>query len=272
MAFDEITTHLFAVLITSFAYGIAACLFVQSIMTMVRRRRLTGQVSWTLAIPSVAIFIFASVNALGIWAYFYWAILVYPGGPQAYFGLVRTPCKTAYQTGQLGAIMLTDLLMIYRTYILWDSNFYSIVIPCLTFVATFISGVIFVHIEHVLAVTTSIFEPSITRWTISFLLCSFATTVYSTGLIAYRLWNMDRKIRAVGVSTRPSVGYRIAAILVESAAIYSTMHLLYAILYLLKSNVESTPSYLVCYSPHLSPLQLLIDSCRKQALQASPAA
>ncbi|KAF7975845.1 hypothetical protein HWV62_8415 [Athelia sp. TMB] len=33
-------------------------------------------------------------------------------------------------------------------------------------------------------------------------------------------------------------------ILVESAAIYSTTHLLYAILYLVKSNIEGTPSYL----------------------------
>ena len=51
-------------------------------------------------------------NVLGIWAYFYWAILVYPEGPDAYFKLVRTPCKTAYETGKLGAIMMADILMV----------------------------------------------------------------------------------------------------------------------------------------------------------------
>ena len=90
-----------------------------------------------------------------MWAYFYWAILVYPQGPYVYLALVRTPCKTVFQTAKLAAIMLTDLLMvglllarllaipkltqrqIYRTYILWESKLYVIAIPCLTFVATF---------------------------------------------------------------------------------------------------------------------------------------
>ena len=71
-------------------------------------------------------------------------------------------------------------------------------------------------------------------------------THFLPGLIAYKLWATDRNVRVNGVMSGPSVGHRVMIILVESAAIYSTMHLLYAILYLIKSNVETTPSYLVC--------------------------
>ncbi|KZP08828.1 hypothetical protein FIBSPDRAFT_252938 [Athelia psychrophila] len=249
MTLSRLSTTLYGVLITTVAYGIAICLFSQSVMTMYRRRRMTGQVAWTLAIPSVTIFLFASLNVLGLWANVQVAFVDYPEGPLAYLALVSTKPKTAFQTGQLGAIMSADLLMVYRTFILWDSNYYAVIIPCLTFVATFATGVIFVHIEHIDDVETSIFSPTITEFAIAFLLCSFFTTVYCTGLMSFKLWKVDRNIRGPnrlsrsGLST-PSVGRRIMGIFVESAAIYSLMHLLFAILFAIKSDVEATPSYL----------------------------
>ncbi|KAF7976758.1 hypothetical protein HWV62_5750 [Athelia sp. TMB] len=227
MPLDQTATVLFAVLISTLAYGVAVCLFTQSVVTIVRKQRLTGQ------------------NVLAIWVNFYWAILVYPEGPHAYLALIRDPRKTAIQTGQVGAIMLADLLIVYRTFMLWGGSFYVIIIPCMTFLATFVAGVMFIHVEHiVINASADIFEAAITAWTISFLLCSFATTLYSTSLIAYKLWRADRNIRENGISSRPSAGHRVMIILIESAAVYSTMHLLYAILYLVKSNIEATPSFL----------------------------
>jgi hypothetical protein len=73
----------------------------------------------------------------------------------AYLALIRTPAKTVIQTGQLGAILLADALVVrcfllhpyvttiicipqvFRTFIIWNHNYYIIVIPCMTFVVTF---------------------------------------------------------------------------------------------------------------------------------------
>jgi hypothetical protein len=84
------------------------------------------------------------------------AFVVHGTNPEAYLGLIRTTAKTVIQTGQLGAIFLADALVVqlylalqtvvrlillhskvYRTWVVWNHNFYVIVIPCLTFVATF---------------------------------------------------------------------------------------------------------------------------------------
>jgi hypothetical protein len=83
------------------------------------------------------------------------AFVVNGPDPEAYLGLIRTPAKTVIQTGQLGAILLADALVVrcfllhpyvttiicipqvYRTFIIWNHNYYIIVIPCMTFVATF---------------------------------------------------------------------------------------------------------------------------------------
>jgi hypothetical protein len=71
------------------------------------------------------------------------------------------------------------------------------------------------------------------------------------GLIAYRLMKVQMQLRRHGVSTIGGLSGRITRILVESAALYSFNHLLYAILYEAKNQVESTPSFLVSFARNL---------------------
>ncbi|KIM89431.1 hypothetical protein PILCRDRAFT_813369 [Piloderma croceum F 1598] len=181
---------------------------------------------------------------MGIWIHIYTAFVANANDPETYLDLITSSAKTIIQTGQVGAILLADALVVYRTFFVWNSNIYVIVIPFLTFVATFTSGVSFVRLQHHTNVDTSVFEKAVTEWTVAFLLSSFATTVYSTGLIAYKLMSTQRKLRQVDVSTSGGFTHRIMRIIVESAALYSMNHLLYAILYEVKTQVESTPSFL----------------------------
>lgn len=50
------------------------------------------------------------------------------------------------------------------------------------------------------------------------------------------------------MALQKSIGHRVMRILVESAAIYAICHLLYAVLYAVKSNIEATPGYLVSHT------------------------
>lgn len=69
------------------------------------------------------------------------------------------------------------------------------------------------------------------------------------GLIAYKLSKAQRELNQHGVLTSDSLSGRIMRIITESAALYSFNHLLYAVLYEVKTNVESVPSYLVSQRP-----------------------
>jgi len=244
MAPGHVPSYLFAILIATFSFGIAVTLFVKSIGTIVRKHRATGKLNLPLAITSILIFIFATVNVMGLWLNAYRTFVVNGADPMAYLSLIRSPAKTIIQTGQVGAIILADALVVYRTSVLWNYNIYVIVIPCLTFVATFTSGVSFVRLQHHTNVETSIFAKAVTQWTVAFLLSSFATSVYSTGLIAYKLMSTQIQLRRLGISTSGSLSSRIMRIIAESAALYSLNHLLYAILYEVKTQVETTPSCL----------------------------
>jgi hypothetical protein len=143
-----------------------------------------------------------------------------------------------------------------------------------------------------MAVETSVFAKSVTEWTVAFLLCSFVTTVYSTGnptilyfwmeanltylcpgLIAFKLMSSQMNLRRHGIMTSDSLSYRITRILVESAALYSLNHLLYVVLYEVKTQVESTPSFLVSLAPNrLNGVAEEVYVNRKQVWRASPAA
>ncbi|KIM77873.1 hypothetical protein PILCRDRAFT_825094 [Piloderma croceum F 1598] len=158
--------------------------------------------------------------------------------------------------------------MVYRTFVVWSYNVYVIVIPCLTFVATLTSGVSFVKIQHQTKnVETSVFTKSVTQWTVAFLLCSFATTVYSTGLIAYKLLKSQMNLRRHGLATGGGLSNRMMRIVVESAAIYSLNHFIYAVLYEVKNQVESTPSFL---EASLASITCSLIIVRSESTQSQP--
>ncbi|KAF8222276.1 hypothetical protein L208DRAFT_1462131 [Tricholoma matsutake] len=117
----RIPSFLFGNLITSVGYGIAVTLFLNSVSTILRKRRTTGLLNLPLVIPSVLIFIFATVNIIGLWINIYMAFVVHGNNPEAYLGLIRTPAKTIYQTGQVGAILLADALVVIQTNVSTDS-------------------------------------------------------------------------------------------------------------------------------------------------------
>ncbi|KIM77170.1 hypothetical protein PILCRDRAFT_825517 [Piloderma croceum F 1598] len=212
-----------------------------------RKRNTAGKLNLPLVIPSTLIFMFATVNVIGLWIHMYTTFVVNADNPEAYLDLIRSPQKTIIQTGQVGAILLADALMVYRTFILWNRNIYVIITPCLTFIATFTSAVLFIELQQQVDLETSVFAKALTEWTAAFLLSSLATTVHSTTLIAYKLMNTQLGLRQDGVSTagsRAALSHRIARIIVESAALCSLNHILYVILYETKNQVESTPSFL----------------------------
>ena len=65
------------------------------------------------------------------------------------------------------------------------------------------------------------------------------------------------RLRQHGVSTSGGFTHHIMRIIMESAAIYSLNHLLYTVLYKIKTQVESTPSFLVSLT--LNQVNILSD-------------
>ena len=82
---------------------------------------------------------------------------------------------------------------VYRTFVIWGLNYYVIILPSLTLIATIgepdenyayntyksaslVSAVGFITVQHQVSVTTSIFAKTVTQWTEAWLGSSLATT------------------------------------------------------------------------------------------------
>jgi len=76
MAPAHIPAFLFATLIASFSYVIAVTLFIESIGTILRKRRATGKINLPFVLPSILIFILATVNVIGLWINIHAAFVV----------------------------------------------------------------------------------------------------------------------------------------------------------------------------------------------------
>lgn len=64
------------------------------------------------------------------------------------------------------------------------------------------------------------------------------------GAIVFKLLWTQKQLRQLGVSTHSNLRRWIISVLVESAALYSLNHLLYAVLYEVKSNAENIPAFM----------------------------
>jgi len=175
----------------------------------------------------------------------YKGFISYPGGPIAYFKLIHTPENTLAQAGQVGAILVADLLSVYRVSKLGPERFRRLQISVLfvTFLNTFVCAILFIVYGWQAEQGVTFFDRKIFISTVSFLASSLFTTAMSTGLIAYSLWNSDRDM-SITSEHRRSLPYRAMRIMIESAALYSSTNLLYLLLFASKSPVEASFSTL----------------------------
>ncbi|KZV93875.1 hypothetical protein EXIGLDRAFT_716625 [Exidia glandulosa HHB12029] len=245
-------TFLTSTLIESVLYGIALVLMLQSIQSLLRKRRVHDRVNTPLVVVAPLIFFFESLHMFGVWARAFIGFVTFPEGPDASWALITTTEKTLTQVGQLGAVTLGDAMMVYRAWLVWERRTSVVVLPALTFIATVVSGIAFVTVQHRVNVHTSIFQATVTRWTESWLASSLCTTGICTGLIVFKLGLVQYQLRdpsnpgslpstqttAVSASTR-GLTSRVMRIVVESAAMYSVVNLLYCVLYAAALNPEA---------------------------------
>lgn len=123
---------------------------------------------------------------------------------------------------------------------IWQINYYVIIVPSITFVATIVGAAGFITAQHKVNVHTSIFSTTVTQWTEAWLANSLVTTGICTILIIYKLLSVQRNLgQSAAFNSSRSLTTRVLRIFIESAALYSINNLLYAVLYSAKISEEA---------------------------------
>jgi len=140
-----------------------------------------------------------------------------------------------------GAINLVgDSVVIYRCYVVWNSNFFVIIFPIIMLAASVGTGIYAVaglnYIPRGSEAAT--FTSRISNYARANFILSLALNVLCTGLVAYRIWSSARRVSILG-SRHTGVYYGALAVVVESAALYTVSLAIYIGLYLGELHAES---------------------------------
>ncbi|KIK77840.1 hypothetical protein PAXRUDRAFT_165600 [Paxillus rubicundulus Ve08.2h10] len=187
----------------------------------------------------------------------------FPGGPSAYE-------QQMFSVGvdEIGNVSFTlanwlaDSLLVWRCLIISrDTVTFSywivpVVVPCLMQLTSYVLGVFFL-IQISSPSSSPYFTSKGINWTLPYLFISFAINIVVSILITYRLLlHRRRTIQDLGPG-HATESASLAAMIVESASLYSTFSLLFLIPFALKSPVSNAFLQVLGEAQLIAPLLII---------------
>ncbi|KZT05791.1 uncharacterized protein LAESUDRAFT_655097 [Laetiporus sulphureus 93-53] len=246
-----IPANLATVCIESFFYGIFFTLSTVSFYLLYRRQKGLG--AWEgggrsqsdsrsrnaitiLLVSSALIFFSNTVHWTAAVARPFEAFVYYKGGnaPLDFYADLSQPTEVVQSAATIFTIVVYDAMIIYRLWIVWAFNKRVVMFPLCTLVGLTVCGVGTVYQMTTFRLGENVFVTALGRWLNSSCAFSLCTNVYSTTMIAWRIWRINSAI----------VGYRhdslmsVMATVVESAVLYTIWTIFFLVTYETQSNLQ----------------------------------
>ncbi|KAG1730443.1 hypothetical protein EDB19DRAFT_1856249 [Suillus lakei] len=143
----------------------------------------------------------------------------FPGGPVAFFGDVTQRTYVIKHALYILQTLLADGVVIYRCYVVWQ-RVWVIILPSMLWCSVAVTGVSAVYsFSQVSRNPTDIFTTVVADWITAFIVSTLATNLLSSGLLAYRIWMIERSVSTVRTTKGSLVP--IVRVLVDAAVLYS---------------------------------------------------
>ncbi|KAJ8495760.1 hypothetical protein ONZ51_g1561 [Trametes cubensis] len=236
---DLIDASLLGLWIHLLATGAYLAYLPECVLRIIRKRRQHG-ISLLIPIACTLIFILTMINLFASLARAYMAFSVPSNGQLP--DPVAVYADSAALTSLLRNIMiiavstLSDMVFVYRTYIVWNMNIYIVVLPITLLLGVIALGI---WVAWSLALTKTGDEPilaTVSLVTQNFFIVSFCLNVVCAGLICWKIWRVRSQTSRVYGNLRPN-GTNIVEIIVQTAALYCSYLLILIIADGLGSNV-----------------------------------
>ncbi|KAF7348031.1 hypothetical protein MSAN_01755500 [Mycena sanguinolenta] len=202
-------------------YGVYLSVFVECCTLFWKKKDTRGVKHIYLLVTTALLFILITMRCI-IDTY---RCVVAFDNPEVDFGSPNTVLGVL--TNALEALVTTvaDVFIVFRTFIVWNRNWYIVVIPALLCLANFGTGILVLVTQVQSATQNASVEATINALN-AFLSLTLATNIVSTGLISFRIIKINRDVASMASSNRSparSASMRILSIIVESAAMYTLL-------------------------------------------------
>ncbi|KAG1804471.1 hypothetical protein EV424DRAFT_1432111 [Suillus variegatus] len=115
--------------------------------------------------------------------------------------------------------LLGDGVVIYRCYVVWRSV-WIIILPCMMWCGVAAFGICMVYVQAPTTNAKNVFGNQTGHWITVFLSLTLATNLLSSGLLAYRIWTIERNVSGAYAAKN---NMPILRVLVDAALLYSTV-------------------------------------------------
>ncbi|KAJ7924140.1 hypothetical protein B0H13DRAFT_2315751 [Mycena leptocephala] len=219
-------------------YGFFLCIFILSVYTHLNVSRRTTHTNIMFAM-ACAMFIVSTSHFVIIFYRTVYGLLemaTTQGGSAAFLANPRSWHAIMRDALYMTQCILGDSVAIYRCWILWDRDFRVVALPLVFLVASIVSGS--TACQRLSTVTSygHIFDPAVWDWIAVFYALALGQNTITTGLMAFRLWSVDRRSKAYNVGR--SQFFSTMLLLIESAALYFVLQVLVLAAFLAKSNIQ----------------------------------
>ncbi|KAJ7449042.1 hypothetical protein B0H11DRAFT_1822516 [Mycena galericulata] len=154
--------------------------------------------------------------------------------PLEFYGDLSQTTEVVKSGFLFATVVIGDVLIIHRLWIIWGYNKTVIIFPICTLVALSVGsvGTTYEFTQYKLGQTVFLSETD--KWITSTSLFTVCTNIYCTGLIAWKIWRSSQVIIPYGGKNLKS----LIAIIIESAALYASWAIFFIVAYHLDSNVQ----------------------------------
>jgi len=167
------------------------------------------------------------------------AFVTFEGGqaPVLFYGNLSEPTEVAKTAFLICTLIAADVMIAYRLWIVWNRNWYVIIVPTLTIFGLCVSGVGIVYTLARLSGGDTIFLSDVAHWITADYSSTFITNIYSSVMIAYKVWRTNQ---LAGQSYGGGNLMRVLATIIESASFYTVYVVVFFAVYESDSNVQFT--------------------------------
>jgi len=156
--------------------------------------------------------------------------------PEDYFKIVDTPLNIMKTATYCSVTIVADALIVYRTFVIWDCNWWIIILPTLALMADFALSVWFTWSTNVAQPGESVIGSAVFLRSKYFMAVTLVLNIMCTFLISFRIWRIQSQVGCVNSTGR---GANVITIVLESAAIYSAVLVVLIVL----TVAESSPYF-----------------------------
>ncbi|PFH47759.1 hypothetical protein AMATHDRAFT_125871, partial [Amanita thiersii Skay4041] len=227
-------SKLVSIFVQTLLYGAYTVLFAMTYWVLVHRRPRGRPIHKTMLGISITMFILATMHIAVNYTRILKAFIQHrdaPGGPASFFNQLSEFTQIFGSTIYVAQTLVGDAVVLLRCYLVWGRRLSVVAFPCLLLLGSTVTGIGILYSFAKVVPEAEIFVKELQEWIVSFFTMTFATNVICTGLVAIRIWYINRQtIVFTGHSMRP-----VMLLVIESGAVYSATLLVLLILYKVKS-------------------------------------